>query len=329
MFRNKEIRRLAYSFSAITAVGAVIGFLIEPIASLLLLITCVLLGTVFFLYTRARYKRIAQISEQIDGVLHHDDQLFIHDIEEGELSILQHEITKMTVRIREQNEALQKEKVYLAESLADIAHQLRTPLTSATLILSLLQNEPNERKQKMLLRDSQKSFDQMDWLITSLLKISRLDAGIVTFKTETLHVKHLIVHTLQPFQIAMDLHNITAQLHIPEQITIQGDFDWLSEALQNIIKNCIESAGDDGTIQITCEENPLYTEITLHDSGPGFKKEDIPYLFERFYRGKNTSTAGYGIGLALSKTILTRQGGMVSAKNHEDGGALFTIRFPK
>ena len=123
----------------------------------------------------------------------------------------------MTVRIREQNEALQKEKVYLAESLADIAHQLRTPLTSATLILSLLQNETNERKRKMLLRDIQKSFDQMDWLITSLLKISRLDAGIVTFNTETLNVERLIQQTLQPFQIAMDLHNITAQLHIPKQ----------------------------------------------------------------------------------------------------------------
>ena len=329
MFRNKEIRRLTYSFSAITAVGAVIGFLIEPAASLLLLITCVLLGTIFFLFTRARYKSIAQISEQIDMVLHHDDQLFIQVVEEGELSILQHEITKMTVRIREQNEALQKEKVYLAESLADIAHQLRTPLTSATLVLSLLQNETNERKRKMLLRDSQKSFDQMDWLITSLLKISRLDAGIVTFQTEMLNVERLIHQTLQPFQIAMDLHNITAQLHIPEQASIQGDFDWISEALQNIIKNCIESTGDDGVIHITCEENPLYTEITLHDSGPGFKKEDIPYLFERFYRGKNTSTAGYGIGLALSKTILTRQGGMVSAKNHPEGGALFTIRFPK
>lgn len=329
MLRNKEFRWLAYSFTVITTITTIIAFQIDFIAGLLLFITCVVLGTNFFLFTCARYKKIAQLSEIIDKVLHHDDQLLIHEMEEGELSILQHEISKMLVRIRDQNEALQKEKVYLADSLADISHQLRTPLTSATLILSLLEKEQSERKRKMLLREIQKSFDQMEWLITSLLKISRLDAGIVTFNKEKIHLEHLVLQTLHPFQIAMDLHNITVHLNIDNEASIQRDFEWLSEALQNIVKNCLESSGDGGNIQITCEENPLYTEITFHDSGPGFKKEDIPYLFERFYRGKSTSTAGYGIGLALSKTIITRQGGMVSAKNHPQGGAMFTIRFPK
>ncbi|WP_427107947.1 sensor histidine kinase [Lysinibacillus xylanilyticus] len=329
MFRNREIRQFTLLFCGITIVTTILGFIIQPVAGLLILSTCAAFGIAFFLFTKARYKSITQISEQINLVLHNTDHLFISNSDEGELSILQNEITKMTLRIREQNEALKKEKIYLADSLADIAHQLRTPLTSANLILSLLKNNPDENERKTLLWDIQKLFVQMDWLITSLLKLSRLDAGIVNFKMEPLDVATLIKDSLHPFHISMDLHNITQQFNISDGLIIHGDFGWLSEAIQNILKNCIESTGDNGTIKIVCEENILFTEITLHDSGPGFKKEDLPYLFERFYRGKNTSTAGYGIGLALCKTIITRQGGTITAKNHPQGGAIFSIRFSK
>lgn len=329
MLRNREIRQFTLLFTGITIITAILGFTIQPVAGLLILSTCVAFGTLFFLFAKAHYKRITQISEQINLVLHNTDHLFISNAEEGELSILQNEITKMTLRIREQNEALKKEKIYLADSLADIAHQLRTPLTSANLIVSLLKNNPAEHERKTLLWDIQKLFVQMDWLLTSLLKLSRLDADIVNFKMEPLDVATLIKDSFHPFLMSMDLHNITPQVNIADRLVIHGDFGWLSEAIQNILKNCIESTGDNGTIQIACEENMLFTEITLHDSGPGFKKEDVPYLFERFYRGKNTSTTGYGIGLALCKTIITRQGGTISAKNHPQGGAIFSIRFPK
>lgn len=329
MLRNREIRQFTLLFTGITIITAILGFTIQPVAGLLILSTCATFGTLFFLFTKAHYQRITQISEQINLVLHNTDHLFISNAEEGELSILQNEITKMTLRIREQNEALKKEKIYLADSLADIAHQLRTPLTSANLIVSLLKNNPEEHERKTLLWDIQKLFVQMDWLLTSLLKLSRLDADIVNFKMKPLDVTTLIKDSLHPFLMSMDLHNITPQVNIADRLVIHGDFGWLSEAIQNILKNCIESIGNNGTIQIVCQENILYTEITLHDSGPGFKKEDVPYLFERFYRGKNTSTTGYGIGLALCKTIITRQGGTISAKNHPQGGAIFSIRFPK
>ena len=127
----------------------------------------------------------------------------------------------------------------------------------------------------------------------------------------------------------MELHNIALQTNVPKGIIVQGDSGWLSEAIRNILKNCMESVGDSGKIEITCEDTLLFTELTIHDSGPGFKKEDLPCLFDRFYRGKNTDTAGYGIGLALSKTILTRQGWTICAKNHQQGGAVFSIRFSK
>ncbi len=211
---------------------------------------------------------------------------------QGELSILQSEITKMTLRIREQNNALRKEKEHSADSLADIAHQLRTPLTSVTLILSLLENNPEEGERKDLLRETEELLVRMDWLITSLLKLSRLDAGVVAFQTEQIEVTCLVRTALRPLLIPMELHDLTLQTDIPEGITISGDLSWLSEAVQNILKNCMESAGDGGRITIACTDTLLFTEITIRDSGPGFKKEDLPCLFDRFYRGKNSGAAG-------------------------------------
>ncbi len=329
MLRNKEVQRFSGLFFLMAAAVTALGFSIHVQAGVLAAVSSALFGAVFFAFTKARYKTIAKISEEIDLVLHNEDHLYIDESDEGELSILQSEITKMTLRIREQNNALRKEKEHLADSLADIAHQLRTPLTSVTLILSLLENNPEEGERKDLLRETEELLVRMDWLITSLLKLSRLDAGVVAFQTEQIEVTCLVRTALRPLLIPMELHDLTLQTDIPEGITISGDLSWLSEAVQNILKNCMESAGDGGRITIACTDTLLFTEITIRDSGPGFKKEDLPCLFDRFYRGKNSGAAGYGIGLALCRTIITQQGGTITAKNHPQGGAVFAIRFPK
>ncbi|SCL96019.1 sensor histidine kinase [Sporanaerobacter sp. PP17-6a] len=329
MLRNREFQQFAILFSLIAAAAVTLGFAINRLAGILAVASAAAFGAAFFAFTKARYKSIARISDQIDLVLHNADHLYIGESDEGELSILQSEITKMTLRIREQNDALKKEKEHLADSLADIAHQLRTPLTSVNLILSLLENNPDENERKALIRETKELFVQMDWLLTSLLKLSRLDAGIVVFQSEQIDVNALVCAALRPFIISMELHDIALQTDVPKGIIIQGDSGWLSEAIQNILKNCMESAGDNGKIEIVCRSNPLFTEITIHDSGRGFEKEDLPCLFDRFYRGKNSGATGYGIGLALCKMIITRQGGTITAKNHPQGGAIFAIRFPK
>lgn len=329
MLRNKEFQKFSILFLLMAAVFAILGFVINIYAGILSIISSAVFGIVFFIFTKSRYKSIAKISDEIDLVLHNDDHLYIAESNEGELSILQSEIRKMTLRIREQNDALKKEKEHLADSLADIAHQLKTPLTSVNLILSLLENSNDENELKKFKREAEELLLQMDWLITSLLKISRLDAGIVVFKSEEIDVNKLISTALRPFLISIELHNIDLQIHVEKGIVIHGDSGWISEALQNIFKNCIESVGDNGRLQITCENNQLFTEIVIHDSGDGFKKEDLPYLFKRFYRGKNTDATGYGIGLALCRMIITRQGGTITAKNHMQGGAVFSIHFPK
>ena len=179
------------------------------------------------------------------------------------------------------------------------------------------------------MRETEELLVQMDWLLTSLLKLSRLDAGVVVFQCQQVDVREMISAAVRPLAISMELRDIDLTVDMPEGMVIEGDGGWLSEAVQNIIKNCMESAGEKGTIQIYCADNPLFAQITIRDSGKGFEKEDLLHLFDRFYRGKSENAAGYGIGLALCKTILTRQGGAITAKNHPKGGAVFIIRFPK
>lgn len=317
------------AFFLLGAAAAIRGFYIDFSAGLLVLGLSAVFIVLFWAFIKYRYDKIDRLSEQIDMVLHNSEHLLIAESEEGELSVLQSEIIKMTQRIREQNKALQREKEHLADSLADIAHQLRTPLTSANLILTLLEKNPGEAQHRELLTETKELYAQMEWLINSLLKLSRLDAGVVEFQSSRIDVGSLVRAALHPLLFAMELHNIILHTEIPDNIEIQGDFNWLSEAVRNIVKNCMESVGDNGRIEIICEDNPLYTSIMIHDSGPGILPEDLPFLFERFYRGKNSDAAGYGIGLALCRTIIMRQDGTVCAKNHPEGGAVFTIRFLK
>ncbi len=329
MFRNKEFRQAAV-ICLLTGAGMTAwGFSISREAGIPVFLSGVVFWTVFYLLTRARYRSIARICEQIDLVLHNTDHIYISEAREGELSILQSEIMKMTMRIREQNAALIREKEHLADSLADIAHQLRTPLTAMNLTLSLLEHDPEETERRELLRETEELLVRMDWLVTSLLKLSRLDAGIVVFHYTQTDAGGLVTCALRPFLISLELHNLTVYTDVPEGIVIYGDKDWLCEALRNILKNCMESAGDGGVIRIACTDNPLYTALTIRDSGTGFSQEDLHYVFDRFYRGKHSGESGYGIGLALCRTIILRHGGTVTAKNHREGGAVFTIRFPK
>lgn len=326
MLRNKEVRQLAAVFFILTCIFTIIAFCIASAAGLVVLGLAVCVGVLFWRFTAARYARLAALAEEIDHILHEEDRLLLADAEEGELAILQSEIAKMTVRLREQNDALRREKVYLADSLADIAHQLRTPLTSANLVFTLLKDETDPARRRALLREGAALLAQMDWLLTALLKISRLDAGVIEMQRETVPLVALVDTAAEPLRIPMELHAITLACDILQTAAWQGDRLWLAEAVRNILKNCIEHTPDGGRIAVQCDDNALFTALTIHDSGPGFDEAELPYLFDRFYRGKGGG-AGYGIGLALAQSIITRQGGTVTAKNAPEGGAVFCIRF--
>ena len=328
MLRNKEVQQCAVAFCAAASVFVVLAFCIAPLAGLLTLGFAAVTGGLFWRFTAARYRRLTALAEELDRILHEDDRLLVADAEEGELAILQSQLGKLTTRLREQNDALKRDKVYLADSLADIAHQLRTPLTSVNLVFTLLKDEADPARRRALLREGTALLGQMDWLLTTLLKISRLDAGVIELKREPVPLSALVDTAAEPLRIPLELHDIALDVRLSPDAAWQGDKLWLAEALRNILKNCMEHTPDGGRIAVECDDNPLFTALTIHDSGPGFDESELPYLFDRFYRGQGGG-AGYGIGLALAQSIVTRQGGTITAKNAPGGGAVFVVRFEK
>ena len=249
---------------------------------------------------------------------------------EGELAILGSELSKMTLRLRERAEQLERDKQYLSDSLADISHQLRTPLTSVRMIVPRLAQENQSPEQRQA--DARKVDDLLErtqWLITTLLKIARLESGTVQFAQEPVSAQALIYHTLEPFEILLDLKDIRLTCSVENHAAFIGDKLWTAEAVGNILKNCIEHCPNGGKLEISCTENPIYTQIIIADNGPGFSPEDLPHIFDRFYRGSNAVKESAGIGLNLSRMIFSRQNGIVKAENRSGGGAQFTIRFYK
>lgn len=225
---------------------------------------------------------------------------------------------------------MQKDKIYLADSIADISHQLRTPLTSMNLVLTLLKREQNSpERQQELLRELTILLSQMDSLITALLKISQIDAGTAEFQQEPVSVYKVPSRAAEGIAIPMELRGQTMTISGDAQASYLGDEMWSAEALGNILKNCMEHMGENGKLEISVMENVMYTEIMIEDNGKGIAKEDLPHLFERFYRGKNADSGSFGIGLALSRMIISQQNGTIKVANRHQGGARFTIRFYK
>ena len=230
---------------------------------------------------------------------------------------------------REQADLLQKDKVRMSDAIVDISHQLRTPLTSMNLTVSMLScEEVAKEKRLQLTHDLKKSLARIDWLIEALLKISKIDAGTAQFVSEPVLVKELIRKAAEPILVPMELKGQT--MHVSaEGERYTGDIYWSVEALGNILKNCMEHTPVGGNIYIEARETAIFTEIAVRDDGEGFSEGDIPHLFERFYKGKNASADSVGIGLALARMIVVMQNGTVTAGNSRDGGAEFIIRFYK
>lgn len=280
--------------------------------------------------TYLRYNQLAELSLEIDRILHDSTRFDLSRFAEGELSILSSEVYKMTVRLREQADALQKDKTYLADSLADISHQLRTPLTSINLIVNFLSEEElSDERRQQLTKELYRLLSRIDWLITTLLKISKLDAGSVQMASEPVLVQELVQKAADLIAIPMELRNQKLLVRGDEGASYLGDMTWSVEAVGNILKNCMEHTPEGGTITVAIRDNTLFTEIIIRDNGNGFAKEDIPHLFERFYKGKNAGENSFGIGLALSRIIVQAQDGTIRAANGRNGGAEFILRFYK
>ncbi len=328
MYRNKEFNRTFTLCCVISIIASIVAFVWDTRFGVFVLALCVLFLIIFYVATYRRYKKISNLASDINRILHGDVSVPLEQYSEGELAILQSEVYKMTIRLREQQQNLQDDKIYLADSLADISHQIRTPLTSINLLVNFL-SEPNisDDRRLKLTHELYGLLSRIDWLITALLKISKLDAGTVQFKKEQISLEELIRKSTSPILVPMELREQTLQVEANGDFC--GDISWTCEAITNIVKNCMEHTPDGGSLSIIATENALYSEIVITDSGSGITKEDLPHIFERFYKGANSDKNSFGKGLALARMIITVQNGTVKAENNVPNGAKFTIRFYK
>ena len=328
LLKNKEVRGALLWQLSVAVIACSLCFWFDLRAGLTAVVLSLLLMLIFCIGTYKRYRRIASLADDINHVLHGDSPIDFDNYSEGELSILHSEIYKMTVRLREQQQKLLSDKEYLADSLADISHQIRTPLTSINLLVERLSASGlTDECRHQLTNELYGLLDRIDWLITTLLKISKLDAGTVQFNKETVSMETLINKSCAPLLIPIELRG--QELIIRAEGTFYGDPAWTSEAVGNIVKNCMEHTPDGGKIEIEAAENALYSEIIIKDNGTGISPEDLPHIFERFYKGKNSDGKSFGIGLALSRMIIAGQKGTVKAENRKNTGAMFTLRFYK
>jgi signal transduction histidine kinase len=229
-----------------------------------------------------------------------------------------------------QAELLKTEKEQLGNALSDISHQLKTPLTSMMVMVDLLSYDdlkPDKRIE--FTRNLELQLERMEWLLSSLLKLSKIDAGTVEFKKEPIKASELIQKAMKPLLIPMELKEQELIIEGDSLVSFLGDFNWTVEALINIVKNCIEHTQSGGTITINFLENPIYTEIHISDNGSGIDKEDLPFVFKRFYKGKNASEESVGIGLAMAKSIVASQNGDINVTSQKNHGTRFSIKFYK
>ncbi len=306
----------------------ILVYFLSTIGCICVLLACFILNCCYFCLIRKRRERLRELSVQLDRLLHEGTQLPISDYCEGELSILANQLQKVTLRLQESAEQSQSDKQVLAQSLADISHQLRTPLTAMNLTAAMLRVPGlSEQRRIALSRQLQTLLDRTDWLVESLLKLSKLDAGTVELRQEVVPIRELIHRAAAPLSIPMELRDQRLIVTCGDE-AITVDSVWTAEALGNLLKNCVEHTPPGSTISVTAQETALYTAITVDDTGPGFDPADLPHLFERFYKGKNASESTYGIGLALARTIVTAQNGTIQAMN-TGTGAKFVIKFYK
>ncbi|WP_102275069.1 sensor histidine kinase [Cytobacillus massiliigabonensis] len=330
MLRNREIAFLLTAMSTISLMSCITAAFFSINAALITLITSVLLIGCSLMFTRWRYKEIEKLSSYLRQITSGNYSLDVRDNQEGELSILKNDIYKVTLMLSEQKSVLKLDKILLTDAISDISHQLKTPLTSMLMMADLLYDAklPVEKRTEFI-KSIRIQLERMEWLVSSLLKLSKIDAGTVSFKKDQIYVKKLIEKAAEAIMIPIDIKEQTLSFEGEDKTSFIGDFNWTCEAIINILKNCVEHTSAGGTLSISFSENVLFTEILIEDDGEGIPKEDIPYIFNRFYKGKNACEDSVGIGLAMAHSIIKRQNGDIHVKSELNKGTQFQLKFYK
>ncbi len=308
--------------------GVAAGLLSRLLTVGLALVGLVCTGFVLLLvrYRQAVSAQSVGLSAYLHQIEAGDYALDVRDNGEGSFSLLKNDLYKVTVRMREQAELLQKDKTALSNLIADISHQIKTPLTSLGIMVDLLAEDPPETDRRTFVERLRSQLGRIQWLVTTLLKMARLDAGTATFKSEPVDMRRLIERAVEPLQIPLEVKKQRLQVHGDDGASFTGDLNWSAEALTNVVKNCVEHTPEGGKIDISYGVNALYAEIIVSDDGEGIASRDLPNLFNRFYRSGNAGENSVGIGLALAKAILTAEGGDISVRSQPGVGTSFEIR---
>ncbi len=300
------------------------------IIDLLVLVVIILVIYLFFIINKfKRTKKINKIIELISKINRRNFAIDIEDYTEDELSALKQEIYKTSLMLRSEADNSLKDKLNLKDSLSDISHQLKTPLTSITIMIdNILDNEEIDSKtRRKFLINIKREIININFLVQNLLKISKFDANVIKFNKEEVFIKDIVNEAIKKVSALSELKGISIKVSGDKNATINCDFMWEVEAISNIIKNSIEHINSDGFVEINYTKNKVYSRILIRDNGIGIDSDDLPYIFDRFYKGKNTSRDSVGIGLALSKSIIEKDNGSVSVKSTPNIGTIFTIKF--
>lgn len=303
-----------------------------------MLINSIIISTVFaclvlvviFIYENKQKRKIENIITYIEEINKGNYNLKIEENTENELSNLSNELYKITVMLKEQTEKSNKDKQILQTSLEDISHQLKTPLTSISIMLDNIRENPqmDEHTRQEFIHEISRQVDWINWLVISLLKLSKLESGTAIFKAEKIDVKKLIDNVIKNLAIPLDIKQ--QKINVSENkkdIYFIGDYNWQLEALTNIVKNCIEHTPENQNIYIEYSQNNFYTKIIVRDEGCGIEAEDLKHIFERFYKGKNSSSNSVGIGLALAKSIIEKDNGYIICTSNVGKGSTFEIKY--
>lgn len=280
---------------------------------------------------QSRQKRIEQLQRYMERLQRGDYRMELEENGDDELSGLRNEVYRLTVLLKETAALAQQRRQALADSVTNISHQLKTPLTSMTILLdNLLEDEEmDEITRHRFLAEINRQLTGMSWLIATLLKLSRLEAGVAEFERKPVEVQKLVEECLSRLETAAEWKGITLETRLQPGAVLTVDENWTLEALCNIVKNAIEHSPSDSSVQIRASENDVYIEINVLDSGTGIPKEEREKLFQRFYRGSNAAEDSIGIGLALAKEVVEQQHGRIEIESEEGQGTLFSLKFMK
>ena len=304
-------------------------FIIIDISTFILFI--LILSIIFFKYNHSESKKINEITKYIEEINRGNYKLNIEENTEDELSILKNELYKITIMLKEVAENSQKDKTTLKDSLSDISHQIKTPITSILIMLDNILSDENmpEDIKKDFIKDIKREIINIKFLVESILKLSKIDSNSIKFIKKEVFIKDIINEAVKNVSMLSELKNIEIIVSGDDSIKTICDLKWQVEAITNILKNCIEHSYENRKIYINYNQNNMYTELKIEDNGTGIDAKDLPHIFERFYKGKNSSSDSVGIGLALSKSIIESNNGYIQVDSELNKGTTFIIKYLK